>query len=187
VTRASDQAGGNAIASAQVSLATHLEDPVERFETVHSSSQHAKELIHGMVSPVALNLYMGLLVVPLMAYTVVGRVERSHAQNVVISNVVGLREKRYVNGALIEADYPMSLLVPGQAMNITVISRRNMLDVAVLVCPDLAPEPQRVGGYIADALDELERALGRKRRRPGAATRRVARLPKPGRRAARRR
>ena len=187
VTRASDQAGGNAIASAQVSLATHLEDPVERFETVHSSSQHAKELIHGMVSPAALNLYMGLLVVPLMAYTVVGRAERSHAQNVVISNVVGLREKRYVNGALIEADYPMSLLVPGQAMNITVISRRNMLDVAVLVCPDLAPEPQRVGGYIADALDELERALGRKRRRPGAATRRVARLPKPGRRAARRR
>ena len=177
VARASGKTGGNAIASAQVSLATHLADPIRRFEAVRSSSQHAKELIHGMSSPAALNVYMGLVGLPFMLFTILGRAERSHAQNVVISNVVGLREKRYSNGALIEADYPMSLLAPGEAMNITVISRRNMLDVAVLVCPDLAPDPQAVGAAIGESLDELERALSRKRRPVAAARRSTGRNP----------
>ncbi len=186
VTRAGGQAGGNAIASGQVSLATHLKDPVRRFEAVRSSSQHAKELIHGLPSPTALNIYMGLIGLPYILFTIFGRAEKAHAHNVVISNVVGLREKRYSNGALIEADYPMSLLVPGQAMNITVISRRNMLDVAVLVCPDLLPDPRRVGGLILESLDELERALAG-RRTTGSGSRRAARPTSPGRGAARRR
>ena len=37
----------------------------------------------------------------------------------------------------------MSLLVPGQAMNI-VVSHADCLDVAVLVCPDLVPQPHLV-------------------------------------------
>ena len=186
VTRASDKAGGTAFASGQVSLATHLKDPVRRFQAVRSSSQHAKELIHGMPSPVALNIYMGLIGLPFMLFTILGKAEKAHAHNVVISNVVGLRDKRYSNGALIEADYPMSLLVPGQAMNITVISRRNMLDVAVLVCPDLAPDAHRVGEAIAESLDELERALARKRR-PVAAARRSTARKVPRRKSVRRR
>ena len=178
VTRGSDKSGGNAIASAQVSLATHLEDPVQRFEAVRSSCQHAKELIHGMPSPTALNIYMGLIGLPYMLFTMLGKAEKAHAQNVIISNVVGLRDKRYSNGALIEADYPMSLLAPGQAMNVTVISRRDMLDVAVLVCPDLAPHAQRVGELIAESLDELEQALGRKRQ-PAVAARRPTGRSRP--------
>lgn len=163
VARQQGASAGNAVAAAQVSLATHLRDPVKRFEAVRSSSRRAKDHIHGMASPTALNLYMGLTGVPFALYTILGRADRARAQNVVISNLIGLRERRYVNGALVESDYPMSLLVPGQAMNITVISRANMLDVAVLVCPSVVPGPQRVGEAIAESLDELERALARKR------------------------
>ena len=163
VARQQGASGGNSVASVQVSLATHLRDPVKRFEAVRSSSRRAKEHIHGMASPTALNLYVGLTSLPFTLYAIMGRADRARAQNVVISNLVGLREKRYVNGALVESDYPMSLLVPGQAMNITVISRANMLDLAVLVCPSVLPGPQRVGEAIAESLDELERALARKR------------------------
>jgi len=165
VARTKGKSGGNAIATGQVSLATHLKDAVKRLETVRSSSQHAKELIHDLPSPTALNIYVGLTTLPFALFSLLGQADKSHAQNVVISNVVGMREKRYTNGALIESDYPMSLLVPGQAMNITVISRANMLDVAVLVCPSLIPEPQRVGDAIAESLEELEQALANKRRR----------------------
>ena len=177
VARADGQAGGNSIATAQVSLATHLKDPVRRFETVRSSSRQAKEHVHGMVSPTALNLYVALTGLPFALFAIMGRADRARAQNVVISNLVGLREKRYVNGALVESEYPMSLLVPGQAMNITVISRANMLDVVVLVCPSLLPNPQRIGDAVADSLDELERALARKRGNrpaPRQATRRTS-------------
>ena len=87
-----------------------------------------------------------------------GGVESVHAHNVVISNVAGPREKRYVNGALIESEYPMSLLVPGRDEHHR-RQPRGLPDVAVLVCPDLVPQPHLVSAGIADALTELERAL----------------------------
>lgn len=175
VPRPKGASGGNAIVPAMVSLATHLEDPLQRFEAIRGSSQHAKELVHDLQpSPTALTIYMGLAGVPFALAQALGRPETAHVHNLVISNVPGLREKRYVNGALIEADYPMSLLVPGEAMNITVISRVDMLDVAVLVCPTLAPDPHRVGEAIAESLDELERAFS-KARRPRAGSGRAGR------------
>ena len=45
--RAEGASGGNAIVPGMVSLATHLKDPVERFETVRSSSRHAKDFVLG--------------------------------------------------------------------------------------------------------------------------------------------
>jgi WS/DGAT/MGAT family acyltransferase len=162
VRRAGGARGGNAIAAGLVSLATHVADPAKRLATVRSSSRHAKELIHGLASTAALNVYNGLTGLPFALFALAGQADKSHAQNVVISNVVGLREKRYANGALIESDYPMSVLVPGQATNITVISRLKMLEVAVLVCPDVVPESQSIGAAIADAVGELEQATARK-------------------------
>ena len=183
VARAEGASGGNAFVPGMVSLATHLVDPVERFEIIRSSSRHAKQLIRGLASPAALTLYLGVSVLPFALLHAFGRADRAHVHNLVISNVPGLLQKRYVNGALIESDYPMSLLVPGEAMNITAISRANTLDVAVLVCPDLAPDPQRVGEAIAESLDELERALPGKPLR-AKATRRLARPASPRRAAA---
>jgi WS/DGAT/MGAT family acyltransferase len=168
VRRAGGASGGNAIAAGLVSLATHLADPAQRLATVRSSSQHAKELIHGMSSTAALNVYNGLTGLPFALFALAGQADKAHAQNVVISNVVGMREKRYANGALIEADYPMSVLVPGQATNITVISRLKMLEVAVLVCPDVVPEPQSIGAAILDAVGELEQVTAGKPARAAA-------------------
>jgi WS/DGAT/MGAT family acyltransferase len=172
VARAEGAAGGNAIVPGMVSLATHLKDPAKRFDTVRASSRHAKELVRDLALPAALSIYLGVSAIPFALLLMLGQAEKAHVHNLVISNVPGLREKRYVNGALIESEYPMSLLVPGEAMNITVISRANMLDVAVLVCPSLAPHPQRVGEAIGESLDELEQALARKPVRPHPARRR---------------
>jgi len=175
VARTEGASGGNAIVPGMVLLATHIKDPIKRFETVRSSSRHAKDLIRDLPSPAALYIYMGVSALPFALFHIFGRADKAHVHNLVISNVPGLRDKRYVNGALIESEYPMSLLAPGEAMNITAISRANTLDVAVLVCPSLAPDPQRVGEAIVESLDELERALGRKRR-PDAAPRRAGSL-----------
>lgn len=185
VRREGGKSGGNAIAAGLVSLATHVADPAKRLAIVRSSSQHAKELIHGMASPAALNIYNGLTGLPFALSALVGKADKSHAQNVVISNVVGMREKRYANGALIESDYPMSVLVPGQAMNITVISRLKMLEVAVLVCPDVVPDSQRIGLAVAESVEELERATAGSRQRAArsrsASTSRAQRRSRRGR------
>jgi diacylglycerol O-acyltransferase len=162
MARPEGDAGGNTVVTTQVSLATHVADPVERLAAVHGSSAHAKELIREMPSTTALTVYMVVTGLPFILAQLAGLPERVHVQNLVLSNVPGLREKRYVNGARIEAEYPMSLLVPGQGMNITVISHADQLHVAVLVCPSLVPHPQRVADAIASELEVLEKA-GRRR------------------------
>jgi diacylglycerol O-acyltransferase len=164
VSRPKGDSGGNAIISGIVSLATHVKDPIKRLQTIRGSSQHAKELVRDMPSQAALTVFMGVAGLPYILAQALGQAERAPIQNLVISNVPGLREQRYVNGARILAEYPMSLLVPGQAVNITVISHADMLDVAVLVCPSLVPNPQRIGAAIEESLDELERAAARRAR-----------------------
>lgn len=195
--RAEGDAGGNAIVTGLVSLATHVADPLQRLATVHGSSARAKELIRDLPSTTALTIYMTVTGLPYILAQIAGQAERVLVHNLVLSNVHGVREQRYVNGAQIEAEYPISLLVPGQAMNITVISHADKLDVAVLVCPSLVPQPQRVADAMRDELELLDRACrgrhGTPRRgaaakaargRRQAAPRSAKAAPKPSRKAA---
>lgn len=195
--RAEGDAAGNAIVTGLVSLATHVADPLQRLMTVHGSSARAKELIRDLPSTAALTIYMTVTGLPYILAQIAGQAERVLVHNLVLSNVHGVREQRYVNGAQIEAEYPISLLVPGQAMNITVISHADKLDVAVLVCPSLVPQPQRVADAMRDELELLDRACrgrhGTPRRgaaakaargRSQAAPRSAKAAPKPSRQAA---
>ena len=179
--RAEGDAGGNAIVTGLVSLATHVADPLERLATVHGSSAHAKELIRELSSTTALTIYMTVTGLPYILAQIAGQAERVLVHNLVLSNVHGARGKRYVNGALIEAEYPISLLVPGQAMNITVISHADQLDVAVLVCPSLVPQPQRVAAAMTEELELLQRMCRARHAAPGRATPRHATKTAPGR------
>lgn len=174
VARRTGQVGGNALASAFVALATQLADPVERFAAIRSGSREAKRLVREL-PPAALAIYAATTVLPFIVAQALGRAEAVRAQTLVVSNIAGAREQHYMNGAAVVADYPLSLLVPGQAMNITVVSRVDRLDVAVLVCPDLAPGPDTVARGMERALDELERALARPPARASRARRQSAR------------
>ncbi len=170
--RPEGDAGGNANVAGMVWLATHLEDPVERFRAVRGSSRQTKALFRDLPSRTAMTIYLGVTGIPFILAQATGNGEWAYSNNVVISNVPGPRDERYVNGCLVEAEYPFSLLVPGQAMNITVVGHGPSLDVAVLVCPDLVPQPHLVSEAIGEALTELERALGA--RQPAPAPRRKA-------------
>ncbi len=157
--------GGNAVIPGLVSLATHIADPLERFHAVRGSSRHVKELFRELPSQTALTIYLGVTGIPFLLAQLAGQAERVRAQTLVVSNMRGPGERRYVNGAELLATYPISLLAPGQAMNITVISLADRLDVTVLVCPSLAPAPHEVAEAIAASLAELERAHARQRPR----------------------
>jgi 1-acyl-sn-glycerol-3-phosphate acyltransferase len=80
------------------------------------------------------------------------------AANVVISNVPGPRDLRYLNGATLVEQYPMSMLIDGQALNITVTSHDDRLDFGLLACPGAVPEPQKLADFLESALEELENA-----------------------------
>ncbi|HKJ56352.1 MAG TPA: WS/DGAT domain-containing protein, partial [Nitriliruptoraceae bacterium] len=76
--------------------------------------------------------------------------------NVVISNVPGSPVPLYWNGARMTASYPMSVLVDGQAMNITVTSNAGNLDFGIVADRTKVPGVQRMLGHLEDALAALE-------------------------------
>ncbi|MEF2162604.1 WS/DGAT domain-containing protein, partial [Pseudomonas aeruginosa] len=82
------------------------------------------------------------------------------ASNLVISNVPGPAETRYLDGSPMEEIYPVSLLFNGQALNITAVSYAGEFNIGYTGCRDSIPSLQRIAVYSGDELARLEAAFG---------------------------
>ena len=158
--RAKDDAGGgNAVGAILASLATHQSDPVKRIAEIVASTRHAKQQLQGM-SKAAILSYSALLLAPSMLQTVPGIAGRIRpTYNVVISNVPGPDHSLYFRGAKLEASYPMSIPIHGQALNITCNSYAGHMCFGFTGCRDTLPHLQRLAVFAGEALVELERAV----------------------------
>ena len=80
--------------------------------------------------------------------------------NIVISNVPGAREPMYWNGARLNGNYPQSIALDGQAVNIALANNADDLDFGLVGRRRSVPHLQRLLGFLDDSLKELERAAG---------------------------
>ena len=78
--------------------------------------------------------------------------------NVIISNVPGPKEPLYWNGSRLDGVYPASIVLDGQAMNITFTSNDDALDFGIVGCRQTLPSLQRMIHHLEDALTDLEKA-----------------------------
>jgi hypothetical protein len=78
--------------------------------------------------------------------------------NIVISNVPGPDQPLYFRGAELEANYPMSIPVHGQALNITACSYAGKMCFGFTGCRDTLPHLQRLAVYCGETMNELEAA-----------------------------
>lgn len=158
--RSNDQAneGGNAISAVQVTLGTHIKSAAKRLEAIQESMNDAKARL-GAMNRVEIDTHTVLTSLPLLAGQVSGLDGRLPVLfNVVVSNVPGPREARYLNGAQLLANYPASLIWHGYAMNITVQSYCDNLDFGVIACRESAPKVQRMLDFLEAALADLEQS-----------------------------
>jgi len=154
-----DAGGGNAVAAILASLATDVADPAERIAAIVASTSRAKQQLQGM-SKAAVLQYSAFLVAPSMVQMLPGFAGRVPPTfNVVISNVPGPEEPLHFRGARLEASYPMSIPVHGQALNITCASYAGSVCFGFTGCRDTVPHLQRLAVFCGEALTELERAL----------------------------
>jgi diacylglycerol O-acyltransferase / wax synthase len=80
--------------------------------------------------------------------------------NIVISNVPGKRERMYWRGARMDGNYPLSIALDGQALNITLTNNADNLDFGLVGCRRSVPHLQRLLGHLETSLKDLERAVG---------------------------
>ena len=159
--------GGNKVSNMFTTLATNIEDPVDRLHAIHHVTSAAKE-VHNILGVDMLadwseytppRPYSFLM----RQYSRYGLAERVRPPiNVVVSNVPGPREPLYVAGARMEGIYSVGPILEGIGLNVTVWSYCDQLNVGVIACREHIADPHEITDGMAAALDELL-SIGRAR------------------------
>ena len=147
---------GNQISYVAVNLRTDLADPLERLKAIGRSAAAAKN----DMSSLSRDAVQTLAVVAQSTAALINQFRLSDylkpPANLVISNVPGPRETLYFKGAKLVGYYPLSILMDGQALNITLCSHGNQLDFGILGCRNAMPDIDTLAQFIGDAFDELK-------------------------------
>ena len=157
--QARDVDSGNAVASISADLATNIADPAERIRAIMASVKAGKAFYDAM-SPKEIELVSMIMQTPSLALLPLGLISRLPAYNIAISNVPGIRDPMYWNGARMDGSYPLSIVVDGMAINITLVTYDQNVDFGIIACRRSVPQVQRLIDYMEVALQELEDAAG---------------------------
>jgi WS/DGAT/MGAT family acyltransferase len=153
-------AGGNLVGAILCNLATHIEDPANRLQAISDSMQSNKKVFSQLPRPQALAL-SAMNTGSLALAAVPGWVSSTSPPfNLIISNVPGPREQLYYGGARLDGSYPLSAILDGQALNITLVSNAGTLDFGLVGCRRSVPHLQRLLAHLESSLKDLERAVG---------------------------
>ena len=153
--RSDDSDTGNQITMILANLATHKSDPLERIEIIQRSMKHAKERFKRMTSQQILN-YSALVYGPSGVNILSGMMPKHQAFNLVISNVPGPKKPLYWHGAQLDALYPASIVLDGQALNITMTSYLDKLEVGLTACRQAVPRMQSLLTFLEEEIQTFE-------------------------------
>lgn len=165
--RSDDQkeAMGNQVSSMFTSLATDVDDPIDRLKVIHEVMVHAKEQQRAIGADTLQEW------TEFAAPALLGRAARLYSRmkwadahrplfNVTISNVPGPPFALYSAGARLLANYPIGPIMEGSGLNMTVMSYLDQLDFGLLACPDVLDDVWELGDGLHAALAELVEATG---------------------------
>ncbi len=153
--RKDDTDSGNQISMILANLATHKADPMERLAMIRRSVINAKDRFSRMSKTEIIN-YSGIVYSVAGLNLVTGVLPKLQAFNLVISNVPGPREALYWNGAQLDALYPVSIVLDGQAMNITLTSYMDKLEVGIIACRKTLPRIQSLLNLLEEEIQTFE-------------------------------
>lgn len=154
-TRRDRSETGNQIGFMLVNLGTHLEDPAERLQTIVASVEHNKQRFMKMKAGEVVG-YGATLMAPGLLNMLTNPKRGKLAFNLVISHVPGPRTPLYWMGCSVDGMYPVSVVVDGMALNISLTSLQDRIDFGVIACRRTLPQVQRVLEYLAEGLRDLQ-------------------------------
>lgn len=184
---------GNRVGSMFATLATDVDDPVERLIAIHRSTRQAKEMRQALDARRIMNLTdttpPGLIALAARTYTSMGLDGRTPPVfNLIISNVPGPPMPLYTGGARVLSLLPMGPLLYGGGLNVTVLSYCGAIHFGFLVDREAVPDPWPLADGVATALAELRRAMqsrtGRARKRRARPSRKATTAAQPAKKAA---
>jgi diacylglycerol O-acyltransferase / wax synthase len=163
---ASKGALGNKLSAMLATLPTHVTDPGRRLEIAHAATKVAKAqhaaIPQGLVDQISEFAPPALAARTARVVFATGLLHRLPPFNITISNVPGPNVPVYLCGAKLLANYPVSVIIDGQGLNITVVGYLGQLHFGLVSCRELVPDLDRLADYLADELDLLVKAAGQR-------------------------
>ncbi len=162
-------AGANKVSAMFTSLATDVDDPVERLYAIRESTKGAKEE-HGAVGATMLQEWAELAAPNMFSHVArwysAARLADRHPpiHNVVISNVPGPPFPLYFAGSRLTALYPLGPIFDGVGLNITVLSYLDAVGFGFLGDRELMPRLWDLASGASDATAELKKRAEKGRR-----------------------
>jgi len=155
----------NRVSAIFADLPTSVDDPVQRVNDVHDAMLTAKGQFDLM--PAEMIADMSDLAPPALAVRAARLAARTRLAdrtnppaNLVVSNVPGPRSPLFLGDAQLLHYYPVSTVVDGQGLNITVQSYVGWLDFGLVACRELVPDLWDLLEMIIDDIYSLADDLG---------------------------
>src|SRR3954453_10232797 len=150
---------GNRISMMVVPIPTDEPDPRARLMRTHELLRTAKERHKALPANLLTDAtsFIPPAVAALAARTTVDVMGRTRPPlNLVVSNVPGPREPLFLAGAKLEVYYPVSVVIHGVGLNITVMSYCDHMDFGIVADREQVGDVRSLMDGCARALDELE-------------------------------
>ncbi len=147
-------------------IATDEADPVVRLRAVALSTEKARaETADTDTAPIDPYSIMGAPAFLRALSGAYGKLDPSSTVrpllgNLMVSNIAGVAKPLYAAGAKVEANWPLPMLLPGQALAIAAQSYCDQMHITVLACADALPEPERLTAGFEDEISALAAAFG---------------------------
>lgn len=155
----------NRVSSIFAAIPTHEADALERIKAIGQTMQESKQrfdlLPADLIVEVA-SLAPGRLALQAARIATNPRVAESSVQpaNVTISNVPGPRDLLKLGDAPVRHFVPVSTVVDGQGLNITVQSYRDTLDLGLVSCRELVPDLDHLADLHIQEFEKLAALAG---------------------------
>ena len=155
----------NRVSSIFVTIPTNLEDPAERIASIGATmaeGKHRHDLLPADLIVEAASIAPGLIAHTAARIAMNPRVANTGRTpaNVTISNVPGPRDPLSLGAAPVRHYVPVSTVVDGQGLNITVQSYCNTLDLGLVSCRELIPDLDRLAELHLEEFAALKALAG---------------------------
>ena len=155
----------NRVSSMFPILPTATADPVDRLRQMQRTMNEAKERF-ALVPADVLTEYAEFAppALAIRAARMATRLRLADRMNppfnLVISNVPGPRHPLFLGTARMLHYYPVSTIVDGQGLNITVQSYCDVMDFGLVSCRELVPDLEHLADLVVDEIAVLAKAVG---------------------------
>lgn len=163
-TKGEEDKQGNNISSMLIQLATNIEDPIERLETIHENTVRGKTYQSAVgakaLSNMAEAVPFGIANQAARLYTRYQVAEMHNPVfNLTITNVPGPPIKLYLNGHKLLSIMGMAPIIDGMGLIITIFSYDGHITISPTSDAKTMPDIDTFTRYIRECANELEAAI----------------------------